>query len=396
MEQHENSAFGAKEFAAAHPELVDGAADYIAENPDAFSSGLVKKAEAHKAKRKYEGLFTCPASDGNFTRAIHKLSVDDLETFKAELITRDLDEHCHKGRIDAVAKEIRRRGSASAEIFAVENMAEDIVTADNQFGDGMPYELERIENEIRFYQAQTGTAFMEMGKRLIRIKAHEGHGKFIESLNRLGMTVRPAQYMMLAARKFSNTNSNSHLEPTKLRALSVLDEDDIKILESGGEVRGMTLDDIDRMTSRELRENLRKDREQVKKEKEGRKKDRTAFEQSMLQKDAKINELDMRLSGQEPPTKEQIAQIALVKMTPEYSIAIARVNGAIREAHALVAEAEKIEGIDAQRLSEWLNQFSPDMQTFHDLAGTWTDEIDNAAPIKDWRISDLPGGEEPA
>jgi hypothetical protein len=201
---------------------------------------------------------------------------------------------------------------------------------------------------------------------------------------------------MAAARKFSDRKSISDLGSTKMIVLSVLDEDQIEKLDQGGTVAGMTLDDIDRMTNRELRENLRKDREQVKKEKEGRKKDRTTFEQSMLQKDAKINELDMRLSGQEPPTKEQIAHTALVKMTPEYSIAIARVNGAIREAHALVAEAEKIEGIDAQRLSEWLNQFSPDMQTFHDLAGTWTDEIDNAAPIKDWRISDLPGGEEPA
>jgi hypothetical protein len=158
----------------------------------------------------------------------------------------------------------------------------------------------------------------------------------------------------------------------------------------------MNLDDIDRMTTRELRENLRKNTEQVKKEKEARKKDRASFEQSMLQKDSKINELDMRLAGQEPPTKEQIAQTALTGMTGEYSIAIAQVNGAIREAYALVAKAEKIEGVNVQQLSEWLGQFSPDIQTFHDVTRTWMDEIDNAGPIKDWRISDLPGGEAQA
>jgi hypothetical protein len=284
----------------------------------------------------------------------------------------------------------------SKEIIAVKKMAENIQTVEELYAEGMPYELERIENEIRFYQDQTGAAFVEMGKRLIRIKAHEGHGQFLESLNRLGMTVRPAQYMMLAARKFSNTNLDSHLEPTKLRILSVLDEDDIKTLESGGEVKGMTLDDVDRMSTRELRDKVRKDREQLKKEKEARKKERAAFEQAMLQKDAKINELDMRLSGQEPPTKEKIAQTALIDMTPEYSIAISKVSGAIREACALVVEAEKIDGVDAQRLSEWLNQFSPDMRTIHDLIKTWTDEIDSAMPIKDWQLSDLPGGEESA
>jgi hypothetical protein len=116
----------------------------------------------------------------------------------------------------------------------------------------------------------------------------------------------------------------------------------------------------------------------------------------MSQKDAKINELDMRLAGQEPPTKEHIAQTELTGMTAGYSVAIARVNGAIREAYALVAQAEKIEGVNVQQLSEWLGQFSKDILTFHDITKTWMDEIDNAGPIKDWRISDLPGGEEEA
>jgi hypothetical protein len=251
---------------------------------------------------KYEGLFSCPASDDNFTSVIHKLSVEELEAFKAELITRDLDEHCHKGRINAAAKEIRRRGTNSSEIMAVERMAEDIATAEELYADGMPYEIDRIENEIRFFQDKAGEALLEMGKRLIRIKAHEGHGKFLESLGRLGMAERSARYAMSAARRFSNRQSIADLGTTKMIALTVLDDDEIETLEKGGSVKGMTLDDIDRMSTRELRENFRKDRELLKKEKEARKKDHAAFEQSMLQKDAKINEMDMRLAGQEPPT----------------------------------------------------------------------------------------------
>lgn len=322
MEQQGNS-IGSEAFAAAPPEL--------AEKPE-----------------KYEGLFGCPASDGNFTSALHGLSVAELERFRGELITRNLDEHCHKGRINAAAKEIRQRNTVSPETLAVERMTEDIITADNQYGDGMVYDIDRIENEIRFWQNQTGAAFVEMGKRFIRIKAHEGHGKFLKSLDRLGMTVRPAQYMMLAARKFSNTNLNSQLEPTKLRILSILDEDDIKTLELGGSVKGMTLDDIDRMSTRELRKNFREEKEKLKKEKEARKKERTAFEQSMLQKDAKINELDMRLSGQEPPTKEQIAKTALDALNRDYTAALGQVNSSLRSALSLLVKAEK-EGKDKCR-----------------------------------------------
>ncbi|MDR0583588.1 MAG: hypothetical protein LBG57_04475 [Treponema sp.] len=285
----------------------------------------------------------------------------------------------------------------SAEIMAVEKMAEDIQTAEELYADGMPYELERIENEIRFYQDQAGTALLEMGKRLVRIKAHEGHGKFLKTLERLELAPRSAQYAMLAARKFSNTNTVGafvRLGAPKVKALTVLEEDDIKVLESGGEVRGMTIDDIDRMGLRELRENLRKEKELVKKEKETRKKERSAFEQSMSQKDAKINELDMRLAGQEPPTKEQIAKAALDGMIANYTYALGGVNSALRKAYALVTEAERIENVNVQQLFEWLAIFDREMQTFHELKDAWINEIDNAGPMEKWRISDLPGGEE--
>jgi hypothetical protein len=330
---------GTAVFAPPDPGLADGLAENILAEPEEFSAAVVETAKARKGRKKLP--------------------------------------------------------EPSAEIIAVEKMAEDIQTAEELYSDGLPYELERIENEIRFYQDQTGAAFVEMGKRLIRIKAHEGHGKFIESLDRLGMTVRPAQYMMLAARKFSNTNLNSHLEPTKLRVLSVLEEEDIKILDDGGSVKGMKLDDIEKMTVRELRENLRKAEEKIKKEKESRKKDRAAFEQSMLQKDAKLNELDMKLAGMEPPTQEQIAAKKLAGKTLDYNLAVAEVNAAIRQALSLVIDAEKIEGVNVQQLSEWLNQFDSEMKTFRELCETWTGEIDGAGPVADWRLSDLPeGGEE--
>ena len=295
---------------------------------------------------------------------------------------------------DAGAKAARRgRGqrASSAEGTAVAIMAEDIQAADELYGDGMPYELERIENEVRFYQDQAGTSLLEMGKRLVRIKAHEGHGGFLTSVGNLDMTPRSAQYAMAAAIKFSNAKSISHLGSTKLVALSVLDDEDVQKLDAGGDIAGLKLDDIDRMSVRELRATLRKEKEKTKKEKDARKKERDAFEQSMTQKDAKINEMDMRLSGMEPPTREQAAGKALDGMTREYTFALAEVNGAIRKALAVVAKAERIDGVNAQQLSDWLGQFEAEMRTFGDLRETWTDEVDNAGPVAERDIGGFGG-----
>jgi len=268
----------------------------------------------------------------------------------------------------------KEKSPPSAEIMAVAKMAEDIQTADELYGDEMPYELERIENEVRFYQDRAGTALLEMGRRLIRIKAHEGRGKFLESLERLGMAPRSAQYAMLAARKFSNAPTLAHLEPSKVKALTVLDEDDIKTLESGGEVRGMTLDAVDRMTMSELRTNLRKEEGKAKKEKEARKKEREAFERSIAQKDAKINELDMRLSGMEPPTKEQVAALALEDLRKKLFEEIQLTRFHFGECMKAIKAAEKTEGATFAMLEKWAGEEYEELAGF----GPMLEELDEA------------------
>ncbi|MDR1096315.1 MAG: hypothetical protein LBL31_07985 [Spirochaetaceae bacterium] len=269
------------------------------------------------------------------------MSDDALRAFHTRLVELEAAEGGHKGRIKAVEKELKNRGPVSEEIRAVEVVAADIRAAEEQFADGMPCELDRIENEIRFYQDKAGEALLEMGKRLIRIKAHEGHGKFLESLGRLGMAERSARYAMAAARRFSNRHTCADLPVSKMRALTVLDDDEIDTLEKGGSIAGMALDDIERMSVRELRENLRKEREKVKTEKEGRKKDRETQDAAIAQKELKINELDQQLRYQQPPTKEQRAVAGLFALAAPYSFALAEVNGTVRKAFALVKEAKK-------------------------------------------------------
>jgi hypothetical protein len=343
----------------------------------------------------YEGLIGVPATDVNFPAGIGRLSDELLREFHARLIELEASEGGHKGRIKAVSKEMRNRGTVSLETRAVEVMAADIKAAEEQFADGMPYELERIENEIRFFQDKAGEALLEMGKRLIRVKAHEGHGQFLASLERLGLAERSAQYAMVAARKFSNTPTLAYLESSKMKALTVLDDDEIDTLEKGGPIAGMTLDDIGRMSVKELRDNLRKEREKLKKEKEGRKRDRAIQEAAITQKELEINELDQQLRYQQPPTKEQTALAELLKLAKPYTFALAKVNASVREAYALVKEAEKVPGADVLMLNGWFNQFSPEMEMFAELHQAWTDEVDEAHPIEVGRILEADGSDVP-
>ncbi|HGB3471651.1 TPA: DUF3102 domain-containing protein [Salmonella enterica subsp. diarizonae serovar 61:l,v:z35] len=156
-----------------------------------------------------------------------------------------------------------------------------------QFGEGLPYERTRIIHEARFYMDQSAEAMLEAGKRLLILKENEPHGEF-QSITReeLGLEPRIAQKMAQAALKYlsprlaSNAKALSHLGRTKLYELMLEDDEDLAELAEGGTVAGMTLDDIDRMTSRELRKALRESKE-----------DLAASRQLNAEKSHEINEL---------------------------------------------------------------------------------------------------------
>jgi hypothetical protein len=269
----------------------------------------------------------------------------------------------------------------SKEIMAVDKMQVEINTAEQLYSDGLPYEIERIENEIRFYQAQAGESLLEMGKRFIRIKAHEDHGRFLKTVENVNMTARSVQYAMAAAIKFSNTKSISHLGTTKMIALSVLDDDDVQMLEAGGDIAGMNLDDIDRMGVRELRDNLRKEREKVKKEKESRKHDRDAQEKAIAQKEAKINELDQQLRYQQPPTKEQIAITELAKLDNDYFHELTSAMAAMRKAADVLNRAQCVPGANVQILNDWIGKYNEEMVLLNGVREEFVDILDNLHPV---------------
>ncbi|ARA75091.1 DUF3102 domain-containing protein [Pectobacterium brasiliense] len=177
----------------------------------------------------------------------------------------------------------------------------------DQFGDGLPYERSRIVHEARFYMTQSAEAMLEAGKRLAILKDCEPHGEF-ESIVRdeLGIPERTAQRLMQASIKYMSPQLSSKapalalLGKTKLFELMTEDDDVLSELADGGTVAGMTLDDIDRMTSRELKAALREARET-----------NTAQQRVLTDKNQKIDDLTTKLDKKsriQPPPPDQEAE----------------------------------------------------------------------------------------
>lgn len=177
---------------------------------------------------------------------------------------------------------------AAANVLAVQG--QQVI---EQYGDGLPYDRERVVTECRFFMAATAETMLETGRRLILLKENEAHGDFIDIVEgRLGMTARTAQRIMAASVKFTSpkltpkATTLSFLGKAKLFELVAEDDDELAALAEGGTVAGLKLEDVDRMSVRELRAALREARE-----------DAEAKNKLIADKNEKIDTLDAKLSA---------------------------------------------------------------------------------------------------
>lgn len=220
-------------------------------------------------------------------------------------------------------------------------MAEHRVEIMLQFGDGQTYDRNRIVHETRFYMAQSAEAMLEAGKRLITLKENEPHGEFISILeNELGLTHRTSVRMMQASAKYlspalkSNTPTLAHLGKSKLFELMTEDDEDLAELAGGGTVAGLTLDDVDRMSCRELKAALRDARENA-----------AAQQRVLADKNEKIDELATKLEKksriQPPKPDEEVkklrAEVAALSTEAESAITV-RLSSAFETLSAYCVE----------------------------------------------------------
>ncbi|WP_230041688.1 DUF3102 domain-containing protein [Escherichia coli] len=210
-----------------------------------------------------------------------------------------------------------------------------------QFGDSLPYERDRIVHETRFYMVQSAEAMLEAGKRLIILKENEPHGDFIDIVeSQLSLSKRTAQVMMQASLKYLSpklepkAQALALLGKTKLFELMTEDDEDLVELADGGTIAGMSLDDIDRMTSRELKAALREARE-----------NNAAQQRVLADKNEKIDSLSTRLEKksriQPPEPDEEVkklrAEVTALAVEAESAIAV-RLSSAFETLCAYCAE----------------------------------------------------------
>jgi len=226
----------------------------------------------------------------------------------------------------------RPKNTTPANPDALPAVAAQIREALARLGYDLPYERERVTQEARFYMAQSAEAMLEAGRRLLVLKECEPHGEFIQIVEeRLGIPSRTAQRMMAASVKYllnptlkANAPALAHLGKTKLFELMTEDDDELAALAEGGTLAGHTLDDIDQMTSRELKEALREAREEHKAAKE-----RIAAKDKLIQKVRR----DAEQIAQATPDEELARLVA--EATGISNDAVGLVRGNLR--NALVA-----------------------------------------------------------
>ena len=301
-------------------------------------------------------------------------------TVFVENLTEEQREALKKERRGRKPKEAISEDAQAMDLVAAKAKEAELSTAEVDkayLPEGETYNLHITMERARFYQAQAANSLIELGKQILLLKHHEPHGQFLIALEELGMAERSARYAMVAAEKFSNRPTLADLGSSKMKALTVLDDESIQKLEAGELVAGLgTLDEVDRMTMKELRAALRE-------EKKKRKEERDAQEAAISQKEKKLNELEMEIRYREPPTKEQLAQAALDELKKKFFLQVGEASHALHSLMLTIIQAQEIPDVNITQLQGFIT-LEPEglLSSIFDYSDTLDEMIENICPAR--------------
>ncbi len=235
---------------------------------------------------------------------------------------------------------------------------------DERYGLTGPYDRDALLRSATNLIVESGIRILMLGRVFLLLKAHEADGEWLAALDQLNVSPRFAQRCMLTARKLEGSESKkllaAQLSSSKIMELTVLDDDQLEDLASG-QIEGLTLDDIDRLSTKELRTKLRELRDERSKEVE-------THGEIVAAKDAKLNELDRKLRyWGKAPAREQadtiLADAALASV--EMMSVLKRMETAVRSTRAVFDAAGEEIPADIEQLIEGLA--TPLLERIHDL-----------------------------
>lgn len=193
----------------------------------------------------------------------------------------------------------------------LEERAGEMKAALAPYSDNLPYDRDRVVSELRFCMNQAAQGIVEAGKRLVLLKAHEGHGGFMKACEELGITRSSAGRFMRAAEKVAKLPTLGNLNRSKLYALLDVPDDELKEFEETGMLFGADRDEIDAWGVRELKDHIRKQRKQIEKG--------TA---QLEDKDAKIKALEDKLRPKVFTDADEEAMAAMREAHREFGISM--------------------------------------------------------------------------
>lgn len=178
------------------------------------------------------------------------------------------------------------------------------------------YDRLRSIGEFRIHMNNAAQSLIEAGRILIQIKQNEPRGEFDQIIeNDLGMS-RSSAYKFIAATERLLGLDNSIVQTfgqigksKLLELITEIDDEEAKQLASGEVVKGVTLDEIDTMTTRELKAALRKAKADAELEAQKLKKELEAKDRRIAQRSQEVIDLKDKLDDKRaelPPDPDAV------------------------------------------------------------------------------------------
>lgn len=249
-----------------------------------------------------------------------------------------------------------------------------------QWANGEKYDEKVMIERGRFAVRQTLEGMFELGRVLIIIKEHTDHGRFTDIIaENFGLHQREAQRLMNATQRFA-TPAMQKAQPklmdlgkSKLLELLTEEDNDLIDLADGGSINGVTLDDVDRMTVRELRAALKDSRD-----------DLEAARKVSASKQEAIDELNHQLEK----TRKKLADADPAKVGEELHATLSAAQTGVRSALtqiqsvlAQLIEHGQANGVDhAPTMVGCLNQIIRDCEYLRETYGLPREAPTDATP----------------
>ena len=274
----------------------------------------------------------------------------------------------------------------SKDIVALEQHNLTVKQVEDLYGDGLPYDYNRLIETGRVATRNIYQSMLDLGKACMRIAAHETRGKFEEALERMGASHADGWFARQAVLKIGDVSESSpvnFLGKRKIRSVLQLDEPIIKTYLEGGDLGTIPHDDVEKMSSRQLEEEVRKLREDRKQQDEDHQKKIEALEKVVRQKEGKISDMEMELAGRQPPTKEDIAQAKLdEKRKPLFTAIMSGIED-LSVAIDRVEDICRTDDVQLDQLTRLARSFDSEMSLLKEKLDTLDEALNAACPIKE-------------